>query len=94
MRPSSGNTEHRMTHRLRAVPVLVLSTPTKEETMASADVKITLTPSEFDLVREALKFTASNETEVALDASTDFKLRNEARTKVARLKDLIQRLNA
>lgn len=32
MRPSSGNTEHRMTHRLRAVPVLVLSTP-KEITM-------------------------------------------------------------
>lgn len=62
--------------------------------MASANVKLDLSPSEFDLVREALRFTESNETATADDKSTDMKMRVRARVQAKLLGDLLGKLNA
>jgi hypothetical protein len=51
-----------------------------------------MTPSEFDLMREAIHFYESNERHVATDSSTDVKLRQESRQRAFALNELSKKL--
>jgi hypothetical protein len=60
--------------------------------VADAQVNLKLTPSEFDLIRRALKQHESNQSFIMKDTSTDPKLRHEARTELTLTGQLVSKL--
>jgi hypothetical protein len=62
--------------------------------MNNTKITVTMTPQQFDDLRDALRFTASNAKAVATDSHTDVKIRSEARQQHGRLLLLIEQVNS
>ena len=57
-----------------------------------AEVKVTFTPTHFDLLREAIKGQMESALQAASDPTSEASDRHKARERMVRLRDLLERL--